>query len=561
VRRLAAGTLLNEIFVGSHRWPDFQVLVFNPNAVTINDLAAGRALDVPVDISAFVQEVALSENIGYENGNDPSVTQASFVFRRDPNSGVAIRRGLFEDGVLVRVYQGDRRVAKEDWVLVFPGTFRGRPGDNPGTPADKSEGFRASAYGREERFLNLMVTTEKFDGPIDTGEIAFEVARQYMGLGQDEIRFGAQGTVAKHLVNQIVELPALQAIYECLFPAGKKPKFDADGGLQAVDVRLSKAPARIYPAGDPIVRSIQADPNDLEVNNSVVLRGLADLLTKTPGEPQLLTEFEAVTGFFDSSFKERVFYSQDRSQRAENTYLVARKNISWSRADWTEVDEFSGTVGIDTRYLRNVRAIIFATFLATQIAVAILDLATQQSNGVVGDFVAILRFILQVLSMVTLAALLWSMNYIGRGKYEVWGTPFEYVYRELVSRHQLIGLDIEEVREAEFRNDFVSSIDDLDALAFEHLKRELVKDQLYRVEILDDPLLEVDDVIEMYNGDRYYITKIEKAIRPRQATIATLTCWKIMSDVFADAATYGTEGTVAILGYGFGYGSEYGSQL
>ncbi len=207
-----------------------------------------------------------------------------------------------------------------------------------------------------------------------------------------------------------------------------------------------------------------------------------------------------------------------------------------------------------------MRAIIFSIFLATQLAVAALDYLAQQSVGFLGTFTAAIRLALQILSQLTLAALLWSMNYIGRGKYEVWGTPFEYVYKELVSRHQLVGLAPEAVRELELRNDFVSSMDDLDDLAYEHLKREMVKDQLFNIEMLDDPRVEVDDVIELDNGDRYYVVSLHKAIARGKPPFLQLVCWKIRSDVYRDAATITTIGGES-LGYGFDYGQDYGEGL
>jgi len=547
-RSLVVGSKLNEIAGSMLRRPGFQVLVWNPLTVTINDLAAGTVHDTPKDISAFIESASFSENIGFENGDDPSVTQMSFTFKRSPGAG-AFRRGLIEDGVLVRFLYGDEGIAKEDWTILFTGTFRGRPGDNQGTRADLSEGLTATAYGREERFLNLEVTTDSFKGPVDTGAIAFEIARKYMGLGQNEIRFGAQGFVSLHETNQLVEIPALQALYECLFPAGKKPKFNALGQLVAVDVDLDKPAARVFSAGDMMIRSLTAQPNDVEVNNQVILRGLDYRMTKTVQEAQLLTELDLTTGFFDANVNRSVFYSQDHSQRAQETYLVQKKKISWSSATWEEVNEFHGRLKIDTHFLRNVRAIIFGAYLVFQLAIAALDFLAQQSNGVLGDFTAALRFALQIASQVALAALLWSMNFIGRGHYEIWGKPFEYVYQELVSDNRLVDLDPEELRKYEYRNDFIGTMEDLDRLGRARLRREILKNQLYQIEILDDPLLEVDDVIETVNGSRYYILSVQKGFQRGAEPVMTLVCWKVYEDFLAPNPP---------TGYGANYGNLYG---
>jgi hypothetical protein len=214
--------------------------------------------------------------------------------------------------------------------------------------------------------------------------------------------------------------------------------------------------------------------------------------------------------------------------------LVSLQKIRWSSADWTEVDEFCGRLQIDTRYLANVRMIIFVSWLTTQLLVALIDLAFQE-GGVFMDIVnwitigspAALRFALQIADLATMAALLWSMNYIGRGEYEVWGKPFEYVFKELVSRHRLVGLQPEEARELAIRNDLLSTLADLDEAARERLRREIAKDQVYDLVIADDPLLEVDDVIELSNGDRFYITSIRKTLARGEMPLLNLSAWKI----------------------------------
>lgn len=548
-RELIAGSILNQIAGSDIRYPAHQVIIWNPRVVKIGDIASGQLKEAGIDITPWVQSLIYRENIGFENGDDPTVTSAEFSFRRNSLAGVDIRRGWIEDGVIVQIRTGDRRVARSEWVPVFTGTFRGRPGDDPGTPADQTEGLTAVAFGREERYLNLQVTTTAFDSGTDVGEMAAVVAQNHMGLGQDEILFGVQDFIAPHEVNQIVEINALQSLWELFFPVGKKPKFDSIGRLRAVDVRFDKPPVRVYSSGNLMVRRLSAAPNDVEVNNSVVLRGMNSEMTKSVQDGRLLTEVGATTGFFDSSFDERIYYSQDRTQRAQETFLVTRKRIQWSEASWVEVDEFSGVLSIDTKYLRNARVIIFITYLVTMIAVSALDFimfagGTTVANAPVpglGITVATLREILFVLSQVALAGLLWAMQFVGRGQYEIHGKPFEFVYQQLAVRHQLVGLDPEEVREIEFRNDMIDDLLELDARAKELLRRELVKNQLYAVELLDDPLLEVDDVIETADGDRFYIVSTERSVKDSEEPILKLTCWKIADGRLApvEAATAG----------------------
>jgi hypothetical protein len=535
VRETVPGSRLNDVALSNRRYPRFKVLLHNPRCTTVSQVAAFTFTRPPLDITAYVELVEYAENIGFENGDDPTTPSITVTLRRHPATGAPIRRGLLDDGVIVQVFTGDRTVEPEDWVCIFTGTFRGRPGDNPGTPADRTEGLVARAHGREERYLNLMLTTTEFPNDTDLGVIANEVAQVHMGLTLDEVLFGAQGVTTKHLTNQLVEINALQALWECVFPVGKKPKFDSLGRLRMVDVSFTKPAARVY-AGRALIRQLIASPNEVEVNNSVVMKGLSHVLTKQKSEPQRLLSFEAITGFFDSVYNEDKYYSEDRSQRADDTYLVTTHAIDWSDATWTEVDEFHGRVGIDCHTLFAARLIIFVTYLALQIAVAYLDLVMQSGvpglTPIITPFgpmtLALWREILYITSIVALAGLLWAMQFIGRGSYEVWGAPFEYVYQELMVRMKLTGLTLPEIREIEYRNDFVSDIDSLTELAYLHLQRELVKNQTVDITIMDDPLLEVDDIIEI-DGDRYYITSISKTLVNDGEPLMSLRCWQISS--------------------------------
>jgi len=545
-REMVPGTVLDLISQSNRRWPLYRVLLHNPRCTTPNQVATDTYTVPPMDITAFIESISYTENIGFENLDNPSTTKISLVLRRHPQTGASIRSGLIEDGVIVQLFTGDLTVAIDDWICVFTGAFRGRPGDDPGTPADQTEGLTAVAHGREERFLNLIITTESFPADTDLGVMAFNVAQEHMGLSMDECMFGALGFESKHLTNQLVEINALDALYQLGFPLNKKPKFDAKGRLRYVDSDLDKPAVRIY-NDRALFKSIKASPNEIEVNNSVVLRGLDHNLTKAKSEAQRIDTFEAITGFFDDEYKEDKYYSQDHSQRCEDTYLVTKHKISWSRAQWSEADEFHGVVSIDCHTLFLARVIIFAVYLALQIVVAVIDLAIQVGGTAVADepvitpsgpsTLAIWRSVLYVTSIVALAGLLWSMQFIGRGTYEIWGSPFEYVYQELMVRAKMIGMRLDEIREIEFRNDFVSDIETLEVLALEHLHREMLKNQTYDIVMMDDPLLETDDIIEIM-GLRFYITGITRSIKAQSEPIIKLTGWLIWRDVLREALDF-----------------------
>lgn len=540
MRSILPGSWLNAIAGSLTRHPRFQVLIWNPNEVLVNQIADGTLNRPGIDITHFVTNVDYNDNNGFENGDDPSLTSITLTLNRNPGRGLNLRRGLVEDGVIVQLREGDARIRVEDWIPTFTGTFRGRPGDDPGTPANRSEGMTATAYGREERYQNRMVTTGAYrldpdaDPPvtsIDLGEIAASIANKHMGLGQNEILIGNQGVVTRHITNQIVETRALEALYQCLMPCGKKPKFDALGRLVAVDVNLFKAPARIFTNRDYLVKRKVASPNDVEVNNSVVLKGQSHIKAKVLQPDQMLVDLPVVTGFFDFEYEEDIYYSNDHSQKAEETHLRTKHKIIWASAEWEQIDEFHGELSIDTHYLAAARIIIFILWLSNEIAIAVLtyinDILASLVEVEAVAVISVLLTIAKIIALVTLAALLWAMQFVGRGRYQIWGRPYEWVYPEISVQRQIAGLLPEEVREREFRNDFISDKDSLFARAKELLRRELVKDQLFEIEIMNDFLLESDDVLETANGDRFYILTVRKSLSARGENVMTLVCWKV----------------------------------
>jgi hypothetical protein len=287
-------------------------------------------------------------------------------------------------------------------------------------------------------------------------------------------------------------------------------------------------------------------------------------MTKLLQEAQQLNEVMPTVGFFEREYNERHWFSEDKTQRADETFLVTKTKIKWSSGKWGQIDEFHGRLEIDTRWLANARVIIFVTWLATQLAIILIDLL--MDSGVDGNTpvvnegapttLAILRSILSILSQVAMAFLLWAMQFIGRGRYQIWGKPYENAYQELQVLAELPGLLPERIRKVEFRNAFISTMPALQAAAVERLRRELVKNQVYEIEILDDPLLEVDDVIETAEGHRHYITGITRDIQRGSPSLMKLTTWMVHKNVPKTAAA-----VEAVLGYGHGYGTFYGEEL
>jgi len=138
------------------------------------------------------------------------------------------------------------------------------------------------------------------------------------------------------------------------------------------------------------------------------------------------------------------------------------------------------------------------------------------------------------------------------------------VYQELMVRAKMVGLEEADKRELEYRNDFLSDIETMQALAIEHLRREMLKNQTYEIVMLSDPYIETDDVIEIA-GDRHYVVSVTRTLEFGQEPLMTLKTWLIYKNVLAEAQTNEFEDfapeSESTRGYGRGYAQHYGEEL
>ena len=115
---------------------------------------------------------------------------------------------------------------------------------------------------------------------------------------------------------------------------------------------------------------------------------------------------------------------------------------------------------------------------------------------------------------------------IGRVEWWIEGRPLTNVYQQLSTTAQLATILTEDIKEIEIRNDWLYNIDHMTVMAKELLKREMIKGWTYDIIMLDDPLIETDDIIEI-DSMKFYITAISRTLsRPFQGTM-NVTAWRL----------------------------------
>lgn len=494
--------------------PRYKVVVWNPFRTTVSAVVLEEAQSPEYDITKHVLEIDYSENIIFENSDDSVATNCKLTVEYAPNARpIEITERTMLDNTPIRIFQGDARVDEEDWVPIFTGILRGNPQvveftRDPG----EQKVMELLAVERSEAFLSTQVTAKSYLKGDDIGKSVVETAVQFMNLDRREVLIGLQNYVIGAATAQLVDIEILKGLAQMLFVVGKKPKFTSDGFLCAADTDLARAPARIHETMDLII-SVTRQAISSQINNSVRLLGLDDELTEVVERFKRLAHGSITSGFFEDEVRERVSFSEadDKgtgARRAKNTKVKADissvgdffgEGLHWEpKIEDDGYTCFGGNIVFDTGANLEIRSALIGLYVALQVA------AWAASSYILGSIAG-------AASTVVLLALLLALTETGRVAFEILGNPFQNVYQQICVVEQLANLLTSDVRELELKNDWFYDIPTMQVRCLELLKRELIKGWVYNITMIDDPLLEVDDILQI-ESRKYYITSIQKRL-------------------------------------------------
>ena len=553
------GTQLDGLYRSMHlRQPAIRVVIWNPNRTTVTDVVLGRATSPEYDVTNWVQSVSVRENVIFENNEDSVASNVSITLQYDPNSTpIPITEKTLIDGSPLRIYQGDQRIARSEWVPIFTGFIQGHPQvTEQGRDSDAPKEITIAGVERSAAYLNNVITGNSYEAGTDVGVAAVETAILFMGLERREIRIGDQGYLIGAEQSQLVDIEVLNGIAQLLFVVGKKPRFDAEGFLVAVDADLDKAPSRVMPQLERVV-SIVRQQSQQSTNNSVRVLGLDNQLTEVQEQEKRLASGTITSAFWEDQVDDEIFFSEDRGQetggrKAKDTRLSKAEfktfgeafgeNAGW--APFVEDDgvtTFGGRISFDTGYTTEILLLITTAYLALAVTDYIIGTSLTESGlftlaasapsntgaGTAAVGVGLSSAARTAADLMLMGMFLILMN-TGRLSYEIHGVPIQKILQQLVATAQLANLRTDQVREVQFRNDWLYDINTIQATAKRLLKRELVKGFPYLLRLLDDPLIDLDDVLSIANR-KYYVTSIRKSFSRRGRGNATMdvTAWRI----------------------------------
>lgn len=235
---------------------------------------------------------------------------------------------------------------------------------------------------------------------------------------------------------------------------------------------------------------------------SVRLDWLDFRLHKYYQSDQILAQRTLTMGYFKKRLKEPVYFSVDKTQRADNTYMKIVDSVNTFSLlrvcdeEYIVVNEFKGIIELRSRYWTpGLIAVIIGTLVAYSREP---DIAP--SGGGPTDPIG------RVKTIGLLAGILVIMAAIGTGVYEVWGTPYEFAHGRNTTVARAENLPSHSLQESRLETSLVVSNEHAADLATMELSYKHAQSYMMSVKLLDDPRIEVGDILQFEDGSRMLVS-------------------------------------------------------
>lgn len=237
----------------------------------------------------------------------------------------------------------------------------------------------------------------------------------------------------------------------------------------------------------------------------VRLRWLDQNLSKTLQQSQVLYSTAMTAGYFDRVQEEDAWWSDDRRQRAQDFFFNIVDSVNAgilpvATEDYEIIDEYHGRITLTTAgWVPAVVALATATLLAVA---AEPDLV--QVNPLTGTGATI--SVGRIAEAAAISSIMLIQMSIGVGRYEIWGTPYDYVHAKNTTLAYVDNLPTWLRQEKEIENDLITGEAHAQSVAITDLVFENSKATTTAVEIVDDPRIEVGDVLGFPDGTKMFVS-------------------------------------------------------
>lgn len=342
-----------------------------------------------------------------------------------------------------------------------------------------------------------------------------------LAIGVDDTEFFIPPTAiyTVHSATQLADITPWEMLTTMLLPAGLEPYVDALGRLKAIS-RDTTRPADVAIDNDRLL-SVNGTKARSDVT-AVQVKWLNPNLTEVKQQGKKLADATQTAGFFQLKQERDILFSDDGTQRARGTYLVIKQsaNSGLLRVCSEEYSQNSLTGGKLT-----LKTYFWVPTLATA-SISGMVAATYIFDGVSIPSAQTIPFG-RIFHGIAEASLMLVMMSIGTGVYEIWGEPFDFVHARNISEAYNINANEWEENIQSIENDFVMDEAMAQAMAVRELTYQYRSASSYGLTIVDDPRLEVGDIVSLNDGSRVYITGYSRDLSPGSAAVLNIEGFRV----------------------------------
>jgi hypothetical protein len=323
------------------------------------------------------------------------------------------------------------------------------------------------------------------------------------GLTANEYDIPLVGFTVPHPNVQFADLTPWKALQLIGLAIGYEPYTNARGQISYYS-RAVDRPADIVLTNEDVVR-ITGGKGKAALT-AFRLLWLDRNLTKVVQQDQVLGTESITAGFFKRKTTRKVYWSDDRRARAQNTKLKVLDSINAGiinvgDENYVQVDRFHGKITTEVD--------VFVASLATASLAAVL-LLDAAPDGVVtaGLFGVGAGYTVpkgRVIRGIAEAALLLIMMSIGTGNYEIWGEPYDFVHAVNTTEafNENAPVWMEDVQAEE--NDLIFDEEHAQEVVVRELLHRVAESNKWDTVITDDPRIEPGDILELPDTSRLYV--------------------------------------------------------
>lgn len=381
------------------------------------------------------------------------------------------------------------------------------------------------------------IATERYPQGTLLTDIITDVATE-LGLDASEVQLPADAYGTPQAGFQASNLAAWELISQCLLVLGRSPFVDGLGRLRAYSRDLLARAADVTLAEEQVIGFVGAKA--LSPIDKLTVKWRAPVPEKVSQEETVLGSTTVSGGYWARSCAREIYWSEDRTQQADldpqllvedytttlNSGLFVKQDINRGLIDvgnqffipiYAEAPD--GTRGgcIGCTILVNMthhRDDIITTLIGGQVLLA----ATPDGVNVIGGHTISIGRIAQATVGASILTLMCS---IGTGVYEVRGRPYDLVNPV----NETVAYDPNGSPGGRFdtvETDLCDSEERAQAIATrEFIYRARAASSL-SLTIVDDPRIEVGDIVAMPDGTRIAVTGVQRDLSPGSSNVAEL---------------------------------------